>query len=83
MNEKHEHRRENEPYDVEHKREDDYAIPASAKWIAAFINRIGFPIFAFCVLSYFYVIKMDENTVVLRQLRDVMMAVKVSLDARR
>lgn len=81
--EKHEHKRDSEDDIVEHRREEDYVIPASAKWIASFINRIGFPIFAFCVLSYFYWVGLQKNTAVIGELRDVMLSVKVSLDARR
>lgn len=83
MSEKHEHKRIDEDEPMEHRREEDAMIPASAKWIAAFINRIGFPIFAFCVLSYFYFVGLQKNTAIIGELRDVMMAVKVSLDARR
>lgn len=80
---KHEHRRDSEDEIVEHRRAEDFIIPYSAKWVATFINRIGFPIFAFCLLSYFYWVGLRQNTTALSELRDVMLAVKVSLDARR
>lgn len=83
MGEKHEHHRDSEVEDYQHRRTEDFAIPESAKWIAAFINRIGFPIFAFCVLSYFYFVGLQKNTAVIGELRDVMLSVKVSLDAPR
>lgn len=83
MNDQHKHRRDDEPGDITHEREDDLAVPASAKWAAAFINRIGFPIFAFCILSYFYFVGLQKNTAVIGELRDVMLSVKISLDARR
>lgn len=82
MSEKHEHRRDSEEW-VEHRRDDDMAMPNWVKWTAAFLNRVGFPIFAFCVLAYFYFIGLQKNTMVIGELRDVMLAVKISLDARR
>lgn len=83
MSDKHEHRRDSEDDVILHERAEDVAIPSSAKWAAAFINRIGFPIFAFCILSYFYWVGLQKNTAVIGELRDVMMAVKLSMDARR
>lgn len=83
MTEKREHHRDSEDLEFEHKRVDDFAIPDSAKWMAAFINRIGFPIFAFCLLAYFYFVGLKQNTEAIIDLKGVMMAVKVSLDARR
>lgn len=82
MTEKHEHKRDSETMEFEHHRADD-GIPANAKWIADFVNRIGFPIFAFLVLAYAYFVQLNNNTRVIGELRDVMMAVKVSLDSRR
>lgn len=83
MTDKHEHKRDSEEEEFEHKRVEDFAIPDSAKWMAAFINRIGFPIFAFCLLSYFYFVGLKQNTEAINNLKDVMISVKVSLDARR
>lgn len=83
MTDKHAHHRDEEDALIEHRREEDMAIPEWMKWIAAFINRIGFPIFAFCILSYFYWVGLNKNTQIIGELRDVMLAVKVSLDSRR
>ena len=82
MTDKREHHRDSEESDFAHERSDDYAIPDSAKWIAAFINRIGFPIFAFCLLAYFYFVGLKQNTEAITQLKDVMISVKTSLDSR-
>lgn len=83
MSEKHEHRRDSEDDEFVHARRDDFIVPDSAKWIAAFINRIGFPIFAFCLLSYFYFVGLKQNTQAILDLKEVMISVRASLDARR
>ncbi len=83
MSDRHEHHRDSEEEEFLHRREEDMAIPIWMKWSANFINRIGFPIFAFCILSYFYFVGLQKNTAVIGELRDVMLSVKVSLDARR
>ena len=62
---------------------DNTKVPNWMKWSATFINRVGFPIFAFCVLAYIVFVKMDQNTKVISELRDVMLSVKVTMDARR
>ena len=38
----------------------DHDVPIKARWIADFINRIGFPIFAFCVLAVAYFWQLDH-----------------------
>jgi hypothetical protein len=43
---------------------DERIVPPTVRWASDFINRIGFPIFAFCVISYLLFIKighMEEN----------------------
>lgn len=64
---------------MHHEREDDYGMPVSFKVIAAFINRIGFPIFAFCVMTYicFWTLAknteaLNQNTLVLQSLKQLM-----------
>lgn len=83
MSERHVHCRDDEGNLIVHRREDDFSMPNMVRWAATFINRVGFPIFAFCVLAYFYFVGLQKNTKVIGELRDVMMAVKMSLDDRK
>lgn len=78
----HGHHRDSEDALMVHRREEDFAIPDSAKWVAAFINRIGFPIFAFCLLAYFYFVGLKQNTAAIIQLKEVMLTVQTTLQAR-
>lgn len=72
----------NEKYEHSLERRRGESIPEWLKGLAAFINRIGFPIFAFCVLAYFTFVIQVKTTNVIGELRDVMLAVKASLESR-
>lgn len=59
-------------------RDDD--LPPYLKWTMNFINRIGFPIVAFGVMSYMCFISIKEQTTAINQLKEVFISMKGSID---
>lgn len=64
----------------EHHREADGYIPSRIKWIMTFINRVGFPIVAFGVVSYLCFATIKEQGKAILELKEVFISMKGSID---
>lgn len=64
----HEHNRFEEDARI-HFRKGDNNMPEMLKWAANFIQRVGFPIFMCCILSYLMFEVLNKNTQAVNDLR--------------
>lgn len=63
---------------MQHERTDD--LPPYLKWLMTFINRVGFPIMVCIWLGYQQFVAGKETVKALQDFKEVMIAVKDTLD---
>ena len=56
-------------------------IPSQIKWAMTFINRNGFPIVAFAVVSYICFVTLKEQSKAISSVNDTLIGVKGSIDS--
>lgn len=66
------------------RRQSDFeGMPLSFKVVATFINRIGFPIFAFCVLAWFHFIQYPKLVEAINQNTSALVVLKQLMEQRQ
>lgn len=60
--------------------EKEFDMPPAAKWIAAFINRIGFPIFAFCIMTYMCFVSLRDMSKNIQTNTSVIASLQATID---